>query len=315
MKTKSKQKAEGSVSSFIRPTSAFEVLTRATQTLAAIEFPRLTAEVLLAHVLGVTRTQLLTRPEQAVSAADRAQYEQLAARAAEGEPLAYLGGQREFYGLDFFVDPRVLVPRPETELLVELALKSISEFAKKAETAEKDSASAAFSLANIVDVGTGSGCLAVTLAVKLPQARVTALDVSGEALAVAGANAERHGVLSRITFIQSDLLSGLRPPTFGYQLLVANLPYIASGELGLLPVSQHEPRLALDGGPDGLALIRRLLADAPRVMARGGCALMEIAATQAAAATALARAAFPSAQVTVHKDWAGLERAVEINLT
>ncbi len=288
-----------------------EALARAAQTLAATEFPRLTAEVLLAHVLGLTRTQLLARPERPLSAEAQAQYAQLVARAAEGEPLAYLYGHREFYGLDFLVDARVLVPRPETELLVELALRFAAESAKKTATTAKGSA---LSAVNIMDVGTGSGCLAVTLAVKLPQARVTALDVSGEALAVARLNAERHGVSDRVEFIQSDLLLDCPQPPASCQLLIANLPYVASGELKTLAVSKHEPALALDGGPDGLALIRRLLASAPPVMAPGGCLLLEIGATQGAEVATRGRAIFPSGRVRVHKDLAGLERVVEITL-
>lgn len=276
--------------------------------LAAVEFlsangvdsPRLTAEVLLAHTLGLTRAQLLARPEHPLSPEQQARYAALIDRAAAGEPLAYLTGVREFHGLEFAVDARVLVPRPETELLVDLALNFLAT--ERAANAEK----------RVMDVGTGSGCIAVTIAVKHPAASVTATDISEEALAVARANAERHGVAPRITFFRSDLLSSLRLLPASFDLIAANLPYIASDELRTLAVARHEPRLALDGGPDGLLWIRRLLVDAPRALKPGGLLLLEIGATQGAAATALAQAAFPQGRVTLHRDLAGLDRVVSV---
>jgi release factor glutamine methyltransferase len=219
-------------------------------------------------------------------------------RAAAGEPLAYLTGHREFYGLDFLVDARVLVPRPETETLVDLARAHAHPHAPT----------------RILDVGTGSGCLAVAVARHLPSAHVTATDISAGALAVARRNADRHGVSDRVTFVQSDLLSDCRLQTSSFTLLLANLPYIASSDLPRLPVSEHEPRLALDGGSEGLDLIRRLLADAPRVLSSNGGLLLEIGADQGQAVSALARTAFPAAQIRVHRDWAGLDRVVAITL-
>jgi len=273
---------------------------------AGVDAPRLTAEALLAHVLGITRTQLLSRPERQLSAGTLAQFQSLVSRAAQGEPLGYLTGRREFYGLDFLVDSRVLVPRPETELLVDLALSlqsPISNFQSP------------ISNLQLLDVGTGSGCIAIALALKLPAARVTAVDISPVALALARLNAERHGVSNRVTFIQGDLLANLPPAgrlISNYQLLIANLPYIPSDEFRRLPVARHEPALALDGGPDGLALIRRLLSDAPRLMDPRGRLLLEIGAAQGEAAAALARAAFPSAQVEIHQDLAGLDRIISV---
>lgn len=315
------------LSIFILHPSSFEVLHHAIQTLAETESPHLTAEVLLAHVLGVSRTQLLSHPERPVSPTALAEFERLLARAAMGEPLAYLTGHREFYGLDFLVDSRVLVPRPETELLIDLALSPFQPF----------SSSSSFTLSpshlvtlsdnpSILDIGTGSGCLAVTLAEHLPAAHLTAVDISSDALTLARLNAQHHSVSNRITFLQSNLLSSILPPFINphssfvighssFTLLTANLPYIASDELHRLPVSKHEPTLALDGGPDGLALIRRLLADAPHVMAPNGRLLLEIGSTQGAAVAALARATFPTAEVKVHPDLAGLDRVVEIALT
>jgi len=281
-------------SSFLLP-SSYETLRRAIEVLNGTDTPRLTAEVLLAHILGVSRTRLLSRPEQPIAPEALAEYNRLLARAATGEPLAYLTGHREFYGLDFLVDSCVLVPRPETELIIDLALSS--------------------NPLSILDIGTGSGCLAITLAKQIPSAHVTAVDISPDALAVARLNAQHHSVADRLTFVESDLLSSVVRPPSPVALLVTNLPYIASDELRQLPVSKHEPALALDGGPDGLALIRRLLADAPRLMAPNGRLLLEIGSTQGQAAAALARAAFPTAEaVGVHPDLAGLDRVVEIAL-
>jgi release factor glutamine methyltransferase len=298
MMTTAKPRAPGPAAVAPPARSVGEALARAAAVLAAADSPRLTAEVLLAHVLGTPRPQLLARPEELLSAAAEAQYAHLAERAAAAEPLAYLTGQREFYGLAFLVDARVLVPRPETELLVDLVLSSLP----------------AHPPTRVLDVGTGSGCLAVTLAVKLPRAQVIAVDVSRDALAVARANAKRHRVTEQITFVLGDLLSSFILHPSPFDLLLANLPYIASDELPTLAVSRHEPASALDGGPDGLTLIRRLLADAPRVMTPAGRVLLEIGATQGRAAAALAQAAFPSARVTVHQDLAGLDRVIEIEL-
>jgi release factor glutamine methyltransferase len=284
---------------FIPHPSSF-LLREATHALENIDSPRLTAEVLLAHVLGLSRAQALARLEQKISAEAQAQFEALVARAATGEPLAYLTGTREFCGLEFVVDARVLVPRPETELLVDLAVRLQPGGRYQ----------------HILDVGTGSGCIAVTLAVKCPTARITAVDLSAEALAVARRNAERHAMGDRIVFVQSDLLASreaaLRHASF--DLICANLPYVASDELRTLPVARHEPALALDGGPDGLALIRRLLTEAAQALAPGGRLVLEIGAGQGEAVVALARAVIPAVRVELHHDLAGLERLVAVIL-
>lgn len=258
--------------------------------------PALTAQVLLAHVTGLTRTQVLARPEQALTPEQQDAFEALVARAAAGEPLAYLTGEREFYGLAFAVNPHVLVPRPESELLVDLGALSRPR--------------------RVLDVGTGSGCLAVTLAVRLPEASVTAIDLSPEALALSRRNAARHQVDRRVNFVQSDLLAAWLPPHVpppAFDLIVANLPYIDTDELRGLDVRRHEPWSALDGGPGGLRVIGRLLAQAPPFLAPGGQLLLEIGATQGRAAVALASAAFPAAQVILHHDLAGLHRVVAVH--
>jgi release factor glutamine methyltransferase len=267
--------------------------------LAGIASPRLTAEALLAHVLGVSRTQLLAQSERPLPVEAERHYEELVRRAADGEPLAYLTGTREFHGLEFLVNSHVLVPRPETELLVDEALRFLSDASPEQ---------------RVLDVGTGTGCIAVTIAVKCRSASVTALDVSADALTVARENATQHHVMQRMAFCKSDLLSAVRYLPAAFHLLCANLPYIATDELRDLPVARHEPRLALDGGPDGLLWVRRLLMDAPPVMAPGGLLLLEIGATQGSLAAALAQAAFPSAQVAVLKDYAALDRIVRIQI-
>jgi release factor glutamine methyltransferase len=290
-----------------RPSSLGAALRQATRLLAHTDAPAVTAQALLGQVLGLSRAQVLARPEQPLSVDEAAALDELVARAAAGEPLAYLTGTREFCGLDFEVDVNVLVPRPETELLVELALR-LSPAPRR-----------------IVDVGTGSGCIAVTLARRLPEAAVTAVDISPGALALARRNAERHGVAERLTFIEGDLLEPIAslngnernaaPKAETFDLIVANLPYIDTDELRTLPVARHEPWLALDGGPGGLELVEHLLAQAPAVLAPGGTVLLEIGAGQGQRAAALGRAAFPGAAVRQHPDLAGLDRVLAISLS
>lgn len=254
------------------------------------------ADLLLAHVLGLSRADLYAYPERLLLPHQLAHYQTLLNRRARGEPLPYLTGQVEFYDLDLAVDARVLIPRPETETLVDLALQLVA--------ARDQGPGSRFSLA---DVGTGSGCIAIALAVHAPRAHVYALDLSPDALDVARANARRHQVAGRITFLQSDLLAALSEPV---DLIVANPPYVAAGEWSALPpeVRAHEPRLALYGGPDGLHVIRRLLNRAAVYLRPGGAMLVEIGAWQGAAATHLARQNF--ADVTLHSDLAGRDRVL-----
>jgi release factor glutamine methyltransferase len=254
------------------------------------------APLLLMHVLGVDRAALLTHPERALTPEQAATFRALIVQRAAGIPLPHLTGTRAFYDLDFAVTPDVLIPRPETEHLVESALQW------------------ARCEIRLADVGTGSGAIAVTLAVHLPEARVWAVDISAAALEVARHNAIRHGVAERITFVQGDLLEPLIAADQPVDLIAANLPYIASDELQTLPVAQHEPLIALDGGADGLDLIRRLLVQAPRVLAKKGLLLMEIAAGQGARVCELSAAAFPGAHVTLIHDYAGLDRVVRVAL-
>jgi release factor glutamine methyltransferase len=259
------------------------------------------AEVLLAYILGTSRAVLIAHPERPLTPAQLDRYQALVRRRAADYPLPYLIGRLEFYGLEFEVTPEVLIPRPETETLVELAL------ARRPRSA--------------VDVGTGSGCIAVSLAVHLPEATIYATEISPAALAVARRNAERHGVAERVRLLAGDLLSPCPGPV---DLIVSNPPYVATGEWASLPASvrDYEPSLALDGGPDGLDVVRRLLAQAPAVLAGplsaegrpGGALLIEIGAGQGEAAANLARTFFPQATLRVLPDLAGRDRVIEIQI-
>ena len=267
-------------------------LRQAVVELASItDAPRLEAEVLLAHVLETSRTVLMAHPERPLTSDQLGRYEILVRRRASNYPLPYLTGRAEFYGLEFEVTPEVLIPRPETETLVDLAL--------------------ARRPTRVVDVGTGSGCVVVSLAVHLPQAVCYGIEISPAALAVARRNAERHGVAERVRLMVGDILSPRPGPV---DLIVANLPYIPTGTCASLPASvrDHEPWLALDGGPDGLAVIRRLLAQVPAVLRLGGGLLIEIGADQGKAASRLARTYIPQAEVCVHPDLAGRDRVLEV---
>lgn len=254
----------------------------------------LDAQVLLADILDRSRTWVLAHPEASLSPEQSRRFQAALRRLMAGEPLPYVIGHWEFYGLDLRLTPAVLIPRPETELLVEHALGRLGP-----------------EPALIADVGTGSGCIAVALAVHRPQIRVVATDCSAAALAVARHNARRHGVADRFWPVQTDLLRGLRGP---FHLIVANLPYIPTATWQHLAVARHEPRLALDGGADGLRLIARLLRQAPARLRPGGVLLLEIEYRQGEAVPALARAAFPEAEIRVYPDGQGHPRVVLVQL-
>jgi release factor glutamine methyltransferase len=253
--------------------------------------PRLDAELLVAEVLALPRVQLYVQFDRMLSDEERAALRELVRRRQAGESVAYLVGRKEFWGLDFVVDSRVLVPRPDTETLVEEARARLAGVAEP----------------RIADVGTGSGAIAVTLAKLLAGAVVFASDVSGAALEVARGNAERLG--AAVTFVEGDLEAPLVSHA-PFHLIVANLPYIPSGEMADLPADvKTEPALALDGGADGLALVRRLCAVAPPLLAPGGALALEIGAGQAAATVAL----FDDAgfnDVAARRDLGGIERVV-----
>jgi release factor glutamine methyltransferase len=270
-----------------------ELLAKARWQLSSVtETPELDSQVLLCHVLGQPRVWLYAHPEAAPTTEQTERYAQLLAAMSSGTPLPYLTGHREFYGLEFFVNPAVLIPRPETELCVALAVDWCSRHSGNRLAA---------------DVGTGSGCLAVALASQVPDLRVLASDLSFQALLVARRNIVQHGLHHRIQPLQADLLPEVARP---FDLICANLPYIPTATLVELPVFRQEPVMALDGGSDGLDLIRRLLAAAPSALANPGCLLLEIEASQGPAALALAGSAFPSAHVRIEKDLAGHDRVI-----
>ena len=256
----------------------------------------LDAQVLLAEVLGVNRAYLLAHGDEVLAAQQAAAYARLVQRRAGGEPVAYLLGRRAFYDRDLIVTPAVLIPRPETELLLEEALRFASQRSKL----------------SAADIGTGSGALAVTFAAHMPQAAVYAIDISPQALEIARRNAEQQQV--QVTFLEGDLLKPLIERGIKADVLMANLPYVASGDLPGLAVSRYEPQLALDGGPDGLDLVRRLLVDVPQVCDEGALVLLEIGADQGAAALALAQEVVNPQQAAVLQDYAGLDRIIRLIL-
>jgi release factor glutamine methyltransferase len=264
---------------------------------ASVDSPRLDAEILLAHVLDTNRAHILARPERGLSAIEFDHYRQLVTRRARHEPVAYLVGHHEFYGLDLLVSPAVLIPRPETELLVEIAI-ALGHASGQCPWI-------------VADVGTGSGAIAVSLALNVPHARVYATDISAGALAVAEENCRRHGVSERVTLLRGCLLTPLPEAA---DCIVANLPYISRAEWESLPtgIAAYEPRSALDGGPDGLESIGELLASAGPYLRSGGAILLEIGATQGPSVTELAEEHFPLAQVDLLRDYAGLDRVVRV---
>jgi release factor glutamine methyltransferase len=252
--------------------TVLEVIQRSTEFLAqkGVESPRLQAEWLLAHVLGLPRLQLYLNFERRLTDAEADRARLLIKRRGQREPLQHVLGSACFCGLELTVNRHVLVPRPETEVLAEHAGQFLTRIASEAPA--------------VLDFGTGSGCLAICLAVKCPRARVHALDISAEALAVARANAAAHHVSDRITFGLGDGLAALEP-ALEFDLMVANPPYIPTAEIAtLMPeVRDHDPRLALDGGADGLACYRQLAAQAGRRLRAGGRMLLEFGDGQAEA--------------------------------
>lgn len=273
--------------------------------------PALDASVLLAQILDKPRTWVLAHPELPLTDAQQKQLADSLARLEGGEALPYVLGHWEFFGLEFDITPDVLIPRPETELLVEKAISWLNENPGRR---------------TIADVGTGSGAIAVSLAVHLRDARLLATDISHEALQVARENALKFGVIDRIDFVQCDLLPAPFPlalcsarsmaglEAMAFDLICANLPYIPSETLRCLPIYGREPTLALDGGSDGLQVIRRLLHLAPRWLTPDGVILLEIEATRGEQAHNLACGLFSEASIHLHQDLAGQDRLLEIIL-
>ena len=254
------------------------------------------ALVLLSHVLQTPKTWVLAHPEARLNPGQHQRFLNLVQRFAEGEPLPYLTGRQEFFGLEIMVSPAVLIPRPETELLVEEALAWLR--------AQPDPLSA-------LDLGTGSGCIAAALASRLPSLRVTALDISADALSLAAENARALRVSKRVTIMHADLIPPALPR---FNLICANLPYIPTHKLSAVNSLPYEPAEALDGGTDGLRLLRHFFNQAPRHLSAGGLLLAETEADLGAETRSLALEAFPSAQVDLLKDLNQRDRLVRVQL-
>ena len=262
------------------------------------ETARLDSQVLLAHVLNQNRSWLFAHHEHELSEGDCRRYADLITRRRRREPVAYLLGRKEFYGLEFAVDPRVLIPRPETELLVDLVLAQISD--RKGRPVV------------VADVGTGSGAIAITVAVHAPEAKVYGIDISQDALEVAVENGQRLAPETGPLFLEGDLLSPLPEPA---DVIVANLPYVADEEYSGLQsdVRDYEPRLALKAGVAGLDLIERLLEQLPSNVAPSGAVLLEISPRQGEIVQKMAQELRPKpSYVGLRRDYSGQVRMVTL---
>ena len=265
------------------------------------ESASLDAQLLLAHVTGRSRTDVLAYPERALSADEAERYAALVARRGAREPVAYLTGHRAFMGLDFLTDARALIPRPETELLVSAALAEMNAWLAGGGKPPV-----------VADIGTGSGAIAIALAAQAPSlTRIYATDISSDALALAVENAQRLGVADRIQFLLGDLLAPLPEPV---DLLLANLPYVAPRDEPSLPddVRRYEPSLALYGADGGLGHLRRLITQAPERLTPGAVILLEFGYDQRTVVEALARETFPNAETRIIADYAGWDRVAVI---
>ncbi len=275
-----------------------QALSQARGLLAAnnIEDAALESELLLRHALKISRVQLYLDISRELSPKQEGAFWRLVKRRLNGEPSAYITGHREFYGFDFYVAPGVLVPRPESELLVEKALNLAHHR----------------NISTIAEIGTGCGAIAISLALNLPEAKIYASDISAPALKGALFNCQKHGVANRICLLQGDMLDPLPGPV---DLIVANLPYVRESELPLTGPVSFEPILALNGGPEGLEKIHRLCQQAGSKLSPQGCLLLEIGQGQREAVTSSLYSLFPSARIEVASDLSGMERVVSLCLT
>jgi len=270
---------------------------------AGIAEPRLDAELLLADQLAGDRLALYREPGRALPPAVRDRFDRLLQRRASGEPLQYLRGRTEFFGLEFEICPGALIPRADTERLVELAIARLERSTRPGDRPVR-----------FADVGTGSGCVAVAIAAAVRHAVGMAIDCSPRALTVAGRNIARHGLTDRISVRQGDLCEPLRREVWQVELIAANLPYIPLGIFETLEtqIRDHEPRLALDGGPDGLAEIRRLVQTAAESLVPGGWLLLEVGIGQADRVADYARHAGWRVEA-IKQDLAGIDRVVVLS--
>lgn len=314
--------------------SIADVLREATRQLesSASDSPQIEARLLAEAALGRSRVWIYQHLGTTIDAASIERLHSLVDRRAAGEPLAYIIGTREFFGRSFIVDHRVLIPRPETETLLERALQlARARFDQPALASTGPRAGGSLASSNVrpvepgpftsldlsdrpmrvVDVGTGCGILGISLALALPSARVVLVDCSADALDVARENCRRHGVDGRVDLVQADLLNGIDGPI---DLIVANLPYVPTDEINHLQIEvQREPRLALDGGADGLDLYRRLFSQATSALSSRGSLVAEIGDRQGGTALQLARASFPDRDVRIYPDLEGRDRVVAVS--
>ena len=277
-----------------------EALRQASKTLASgsIEDAPLEAELLLMHLLGIDRAKLYARLEDELSPGDAQAFAQLLKRRLSHEPIAYILGHREFFGHDFYVAPGVLIPRPESELLVEKALDFV-----KSEFPCRDPI--------IAEIGTGSGAIAISLALLLPNAKIYASDISPRALSIARVNCEKHGVQDRVYLLEGDLLD---PLPEAMDIILANLPYIRDEELSELSaeIRMFEPMEALAGGRQGMDKVRQLLGKTRGKLRPRGLVLLEIGAGQGRAVASLAKDLFPRARVELARDLAARVRVLSV---
>jgi release factor glutamine methyltransferase len=280
--------------------SLADLIAEVAQVLAKAGVPEARREAmsLVEHLIARDRTFIITHPEATLTPFDIRRLRELVEQRATGKPLQYITGHQEFYGLDFEVTPDVLIPRPETELLVETALELLDEASKPA---------------LVCDVGTGSGCIPVALLHEDAKLRALGLDISMGALRVAARNAARHGVGERLRLIASDCFAALGSQDACFTMIVSNPPYVAEDAINGLQreVRDHEPRVALTPGGDGLRIIRRLVADAPRFLERGGHLLMEIGFDQHEAVRQLIDPHVWQL-LEIHKDLQGIPRIVDL---
>ena len=260
-----------------------------------IEDASLECELLLRHALKIDRVQLYQDLNRELIPQQEASFWRLVERRLNGEPTAYITGHREFYGLDFYVDPSVLIPRPETELLVEKTLELAQNHP----------------VLSIAEVGTGCGAIAISLALNLPQAKIYTIDISPAALKVASVNCHKHGATDRICLLKGNMLDPLPEPV---DLIIANLPYVRKTELPQVNSADFEPSVALNGGVDGLEKIRQLCAQLSSKLLPRGCLLLEIGRGQRKAIVTFLKNLFPLSEIEVIPDLSGTDRIISLTL-
>ncbi len=274
-----------------------QALSHAKETFIAsnVEDAPLESELLLRHTMKMSRVQLYLEPKLELAPDEEQTFWSLIKRRLNHEPTAYIIGHREFYGLDFYVDPSVLVPRPESELLVEKAISLAHNHA----------------VSTIAEVGTGCGAIAISLALSLPQTEIYAIDISAFALKTASYNCQKHRATDRVHLLLGDMLDPLPEPV---DMIIANLPYVRESELSQISTLSFEPSLALNGGPDGLEKIRRLCVQISDKLSPGGYLLLEMGQGQRKAVASFLHSLFPSAEPEVLADLSGIDRVVSLAL-